>query len=319
MNWQGLLIILLAGLVGYFALAVAYVGYVLTHPPRRGYAAALARGWPATPAELPPQAGGSRPFTEWTFRSRGFELPVWDVPGEKPDGPTVIFSNGWGSSRIGALLRLPALASGAGRVLLWEMPAHGDAPGGGICRLGTAEVDDLLTLVGLVAGGPGATPIILAGFSLGAGISIEAATRDSRISGVIAEAPYCLPQTPARNVLRARGWPHRFNLPVAMSLLGICFGHGLRFMAPAPRGRFDRAGLAPRLGIPLRVIHGDADEVSPIEDGRRIARAASDGRIIEIAAGGHTNLWTEPSLVGAANTALRGCVAELSRRSPGRA
>src|SRR5262249_38296638 len=160
-------------------------------------------------------------WTAWTCRWRGLDLPVWDVEGDRPDGPIFILSHGWGDSRVGALTRTPSLAAFASRLILWDMPGHGEARGA--CTLGLEEVGALFRLIE-----PIDKPVVLYGWSLGADVSIAAATVSPSVTGVIAEAPYRLPRTPARNVLRTFGLPWRINLPLALGLLGIRWGVGPR-------------------------------------------------------------------------------------------
>jgi pimeloyl-ACP methyl ester carboxylesterase len=283
-----LFIFLLCGLGEAWLAAAGYVAYMLTHPPRHTYAWAVARGRPGDPSELP---GDPRRFEAWTFRSRGLELPAWEIAGDLArggaggEGPTVILTHGWGSSRVSAMRRLPAYLRSSSRVIMWDLPGHGDAPG--VCRLGTAEVEDLLALVEAVMGEGKEGPLVLAGSSLGAGVSIAAAARSGAglVAGVIAEAPYRVPITPARNVLRQHRLPYRLNLGPALWGLGVWFG-----VVPRWRG-FDRAALAAGLRCPLLVLHGDQDDVSPVEDGRAIAGAAGEGRMVEVAGAGHNDLW----------------------------
>lgn len=299
MHFQGLLLLLFTGwVVGIIALVV-YTIHSLTHPPRRSFAYAVSRQLPSTPAEIEltgRHAGTMLVFSEWTFISRGLTLPVWDVRGLDANGPTVILSHGWGDSRVVALTRLASLVKHASRVVLWDLPGHGDAPG--TCSLGTREVDDLLALIQTVCADNPAS-LVLYGFSLGAGISIAAAA-DSRgshvthVKMVIAEAPYRVPITPAGNVLKLAGLPHLFNLPPAMLFLGLKFGHGASWTRQHAAGGFDRALHAQRLTVPLLVLQGAADQVCPIADGRAIAAAAPQGAMIEVADGGHLDLWTKP-------------------------
>jgi fermentation-respiration switch protein FrsA (DUF1100 family) len=108
---------------------------------------------------------------------------------------------------------------------------------------------------------------------------------------VIAEAPYRLPRTPARNVLRLSGLPHSWNVAPAFWMLGLRLGVGVRW-----RG-FDRAEHAARLTSPLLVLHGDADAVCPLIDAEAIverARAAGVAAQLAVIAGGsHNGLWTD--------------------------
>jgi pimeloyl-ACP methyl ester carboxylesterase len=308
----GLLQLLAAGYATFLASLIAYTAWMLTHPPRKTYAWAVARGRPGDPSELP---GRGREFAVWTFASRGLTFEVWDVAGDAPEGPTVILTHGWADSRLGGLARAPMLAMGASRLILWDLRGHGGAPGW--CRLGTAEVEDLVELVGVVKGkesgehypcratgngtgggqehypcratGSGTGGIVLYGWSLGAGVSIAAAARGIGVAGVIAEAPYRRVETPARNVMRGFRLPHALNLPPAMWGLGVLFGAGAAWR------EFDRALHAGRLACPLLVLHGEHDAVCPVEDARAIAAAASKADLVIVAGAGHNNLWTDPA------------------------
>jgi len=284
----GLAQLLLVGLLLAFLWSVAWTIWRLTHPPRRTYASALARGRPGDPGELPAGPGGERrTFTSWPLRTiDGLDLPVWDMRGDDPAGPVLIMTHGWGDSRIGALTRAQPLFASVSRVVMWDLRGHGDAPG--TSRLGTREVDDLIALIAHVKGD---TPecVALLGWSLGAGVSIAAAARDpDRAMCVIAEAPYRLAITPARNVLRGMGLPRGISTRVAFWLLGLDFGVG-----PSWRG-FDRAAFASQLRAQLLVIHGDADDICPIDDARAIAVSSTRAELIEVRGAGHHSLWSTP-------------------------
>src|SRR5512144_1917979 len=109
----GLAVLLLVGLVIALLAMTVYTIYLLTHPPRRTYASALARGRPGDPGELDPGPRGKRPSSSWSVQHGGLDLPVWDIEGDRPDGPIMILSHGWGDSRIGGLTRTPPLAAHA--------------------------------------------------------------------------------------------------------------------------------------------------------------------------------------------------------------
>lgn len=310
---MGLLLLLFVGLLLLWATTVAWTAWLLTHPPRRTIAWAISRGAPPDPSHLPTP----RRFSEWTFRTRGLDLPVWDVHGDDPAGPVVVMTYGWSDSRIGALRRMEAIAPLASRIIVWEQEGHGDPHDvRGICRLGTREPDDLCALLEHIDdGGRG---VVLFGWSLGAGASIVAAAQEGgddgvrgreRVRAVIAEAPYRLAPTPARNVLRLRGMPWRTTLMPAMLLIGLAQRTSPNWgLSPA----FDRAAHAARLACPLLVLHGTDDEVCPVEDGRTIAAAAAHGRIVEIEGGRHNSLWTDEGHRAKAEKSVREFVAGVA-------
>ncbi len=321
MPW-GLLILLAASLALGWLLLVMFTVWLLTHPPRRSYAYAVARNLPGDPSEITvtgPDGSTRRglAFTEWHATCRGGALPVWEVQGLNTSGPTVIITHGWGDSRVVMLPRLAALAPLASRIILWDLAAHGDAPKGRF-TLGAVEYEDLLALFDDVAESPNSSAdprIFLYGFSLGAGVSIHAAhamplwkLKDhAALAGVIAEAPYRLPITPARNVLRMRGFPYRSNIGPAIVWLKATLGFWFRDR------NFDRSSQ--RLDAPLLVLHGTDDPICPLMDAREIA-AAHESRLIEIPGGGHNNLWTDPAFASQMLAAVAQFVASAPVRSP---
>lgn len=292
----GLLQLLGAGLLAAITISTLHTAWSLTHPPRRTYAWAIARRVPGDPSELTPP----RAYEPFTFRGVRQTLPAWRVPADNPAGPVVVMTHGWGSSRIGGLKRLAPVLPHAREVILWDLPGHGESPGP--ARMGTDEHRDLQRLLEIIAPGPDRPPIVLFGWSLGAGVSIRAAAENAAahdLRAVIAEAPYIHAPTPARSVIRLRGLPYRLNLPPAMALMGLRLGVG-----PHWNG-FARDRHAKRLGpISLTVIHGTDDPVCPIADARTIADAAPNGRLITIPHAGHNNLWTDPVLEAQARRAV---------------
>lgn len=287
LNLPDFLALLGVSLVLAWVVLCAWTVISIVRPPRRTYSWALARNRPGDPSELAPS---SRVFTTWTFESDGLQLPVWDIPGDDPDGPVAVLSHGWGDSRIGALSRVPWLLPICSRLIAWDMRGHGEAPG--LCTLGHRESHDLRRLCEQASP---SRPIVLIGWSLGAGVSIDAARSIPGVAGVLAEAPYRHIQTPTRHMLQALGMPWRSNLLPALSLIGWWTGAGTRWLKPEP---FDRVMKAKLLPCPLLVIHGDQDEISPPCDGHAIAAAAPGGRCVTITDGGHHGLWShEPTVI----------------------
>lgn len=264
----------------------------LTRPPRRTYSWALARARPGDPGELP----NPKPYESWTFRSRGDDLPVWDIAGDRPEGPVVVLTHGWGDSRVTMMPRIEALAKSASRVIAWDLPGHGEAPGR--CTLGVHEVSDLAALLAKLAA-DGVRPPVVYGFSLGAAVSLAAIVGAGAppVRAVILEAPYRFPVTPAANVLASMGLPYRWNLPLALWWIGLCLGGKLRAAA------FDRTRFAAEVRVPLLVVHGDADETCPLADAERIAEVGH-GHLAAIPGGMHLTLWTDGRTRGAVSAAV---------------
>jgi len=123
-------------------------------------------------------------------------------------------------------------------------------------------------------------------------------------SGVIACAPYRLWDEGLRGQLRRRGlpaWPMvglvGLTMRVAWTVSRAFSGRGpgllpgsRLFPGLGERPGFDRAVDAAAMGCPLLVLHGDADQVCPLDAGRRIAEAATDGELVVIPGGTHNQL-----------------------------
>jgi pimeloyl-ACP methyl ester carboxylesterase len=228
-------------------------------------------------------------------------LPVWDIAGDDPSGPTVVFTHGWGDGRIGGLLRIEPFLGAASRILLWDLPGHGDAPASaGPCELGRVEAEDLRALLARIDG-----PIVLFGWSLGAGVSIVAAANEPRVVGVVLEAPYRLPQIPASRVMGARGLPQVGMLRTALMSIG-----GSAWLRDG--GPFDRAAAAAKVRAPMLVLQGSDDPVCPPEGAESIVRSAgANARVASIQGGRHNDLWISPRFRAECCSAVAAWLASL--------
>ncbi len=282
----GLIQLLAIGFGLYLLTLIVYTMRGLTRPHRQTYASAVSRSLPGDPSELDTPIE----YESCTINGTQGELELWILKGHTPDGPTLVMTHGWGSSRQGGLKRLEPFLDRCSQIVIWDLPGHGDS--GGHTKLGSQEHADLSCVLDSF---PGTESIVLFGWSMGAGVSLACADQYSgdhksgnhTVIAIICESPYSIAITPARNVIRLRGVPHRLNLRPAIALLGVRFGIG-----PSWRG-FDRTQIASRIEQPILILHGVEDPVSPIADGRAIAQSAANATLVEIADGGHNNLWMD--------------------------
>ena len=306
----GLAILLGIGLGVAIAVAAWMVFWRLRHPPRRTYAWAMAKGVPGDPSEL----DTPRTFVATELAvGDGIRCAAWDIQGDDPTGPAIIATPGWGDSKVGALPRIDALCAHASRVIAWDPPGTGESPG--MCPMGTREPAMVLEIARWLRREEGVRRIIAQGWSLGAGVAIAAAGLDAQsdeslIDGVVAEAPYRFPWTPAFRVMRGANLPWRINGPIALALLGVRLGMGPMWNR---RAGFDRAGWASRARVPMLIIHGSADDICPIADGRAIAEAGGvRAQLLVIEGGGHNDLWTDDRWRGRVAEAVRTFTAEVA-------
>tara|TARA_R110002072_G_scaffold271010_1_gene430841 strand:+ start:58264 stop:59184 length:921 start_codon:yes stop_codon:yes gene_type:complete len=301
----GLIQLLAIGFGLYLLTLILYTMRGLTRPHRQTYASAVARSLPGDPSELDTPLE----YESCTIKGTQGDIELWMLKGNHPDGPTLVMTHGWGSSRQGGLKRLEPFIERCSRIVIWDIPGHGDS--GGHTRLGSQEHNDLARVLDSI---PGSESIVLFGWSMGAGVSLACADQytgehkagDHTIIAIICESPYSIAITPARNVIRLRGVPHRLNLKPAIALLGIRFGIG-----PSWRG-FDRTQIASRIKQPILILHGTEDPVSPIADGRAITQSAPNARLVEIEDAGHNNLWMDEEFRAQTIDAVEGFMDSLS-------
>jgi len=271
----GLLILLTFTAALLLAGLTVWALHRLYHPPRRALGFALARRLPVDPQAL------GLSFVDATFSfADGTQTAAWDITGRDPRGPVLVVTHAWADTRYETLTRLGPLPDLASRLVLYDLRGHGESTAA-TSHSGATEADDLLAI--LDALGPQDRPVVLLGFSLGAGASIVAAAHDPlhRSAGVIAVAPPRF-YGPALAGLLARAQLPRY--PLAWLV-----GAHLAVWLQSPR-QFDRAAHAAQLPCPLLVLHGDRDDIVSAEAARQVAAAAPRGQLVEFPTAGHLDL-----------------------------
>jgi uncharacterized protein len=106
---------------------------------------------------------------------------------------------------------------------------------------------------------------VLEGQSIGSGIAVQMAAQ-----GYGARLVLISPYTSIADVaVRAMPW-----LPVKWLVLD----------------KFDSAGLAPRIEVPVMIVHGTADEIIPFELGRKLSQLFSHAELVSVAGAGHNDV-----------------------------
>lgn len=297
----GLTILMLVALLLLLAAGAALLMHRLTHPPRRTFATQVARDLPTDPGDL------GLAFEATTVAlSGGRQVELWIVAGGSEAGPTVVMLHGWGDGRLGELAWLEMVRPEAGRVVLFDQRGHGESQGGA-CQWGPGEAADAVEIISHLAGREPGRPIVLFGYSMGAAVAIEAATRTDlpQLKAIVADSPYRYPRDAVRRFLRMQGLPGWPLLPLAAV--------AMRMRCPAFADR-DTVKQAGQLRQRLLVLHGAEDRVTPLAHASAIANAAARATLEVFADADHLQPATlEPERY---RRAVGRCLREAAAQTP---
>lgn len=265
------LLALAAGLQGALSVAIGMA------PNATGWST---RAPTSLPAELLERGGHA-------FRSRLVSgqgsLAAWLV---EPAGGlargTIVLLHGVRMDKRASVPIALALSDAGYRALLVDLPGHGESAGRYL-TYGASETRDISAMLdALGASGVSLGPVGVYGFSYGAAVAIDMASRDARVRGVVAVSPFAS----LREVIRDY---RRKYLPA------------LRFI---PDGWFQQAvddtawfiGFDPDVSAPVRnigaslaptlLIHGDADTQVPLRHSQTLLQAAAGRATLLVLRGG---------------------------------
>jgi competence protein ComEC len=198
-------------------------------------------------------------------------------------GRVAVLVHGFGESRAGLLGRGEALARRGWGVALLDARGRGRS-GGRWTSFGAAESADVRAWLEVLAerAGPGFRPVLW-GRSMGAAIALRVAAEDPRVAALVLEAPYAeLRASVAAGLRRKRlpGW-----------LAGPMIGRA-GWIAGARLDDPPSVKLAPRVAVPVLIVHGTDDTVAPASEVRRLAAAfARPPDVIEVAGARHVDVF----------------------------
>jgi hypothetical protein len=230
-----------------------------------GYLGQRRMMYPARHASLEPRA---RSAELWRLDGRDGRTVYALYAAPPPGAPTLVYLHGNGE-QLSDLARLVEgfAARGVG-VLFVEYPGYGLAH-----RAATTETnvyaDAERALARLRELGVPRERTVLVGHSLGSGVAAEMALR-----GHAARLVLLSPYTSMVDMARMVAW----MLPVGLLV----------------RDRYDTLSKAPRLELPVLIVHGARDDVVPVAMGRRLGTALGNARVEIVPEGGHNDLFDLP-------------------------
>jgi uncharacterized protein len=203
---------------------------------------------------------------------------------------SVIVSHGHGANKITNLWLVADLFPRF-NVLLPDLRGHGES-GGNRTTVGFLERLDVLGAVAWLGEQAGALPIGLHGISMGAAASIIAAAECPSVVAVVADSPFARLSSPVGEAICQRGYPRSISPLLAWS---VCTTAG--WLVPMGRNRrwLDPIDVVHRIAPrPMLFIHGQADELTPVDNSRRLYERAGEPK----------ELWVVPEVAHAGVAAM---------------
>lgn len=250
------------------SVATRVVSKAIVQPSRKGVGAAV-------PDDLK-----SRNF----ILPDGTEIRTWEArPPGRPKAAMLVL-HGVSDSKASQVESLRFLARRGILAMAPDFRAHGDS-GGRFATYGHLEKHDLTLLRRALENESPGIRVGLWGTSYGGAVALQSMAVDDRFDFAIIESTFADLRDLARRQVTMRT-----TLPVS--------GLGPYFINEAGKlASFDPGEIAPERAIqqikaPILHLHGEADELIPIDHGERIARQSSrvDYRFVPIARGTHYHL-----------------------------
>lgn len=234
--------------------------------------------YPLSALEVAPRAVGLANAEVHRVQTGGETLIVWSLRAARPAAPTVLYFHGNAGNLATRASRFAAMQAQGINVI--AMSYRGSSGSTGLPAQEGITADALHLFETAARYSPAATPeqLILYGESLGSAVAVALLSRlapEQRPAGVILEAPF----TSIPDMARAM-------TEVPDTLIARI------------TDRWDSHAHASALSIPLLVLHGTADEVTPIEMGRALFSAApvQDKDFIAVRDALHSGTWRSDTM-----------------------
>jgi pimeloyl-ACP methyl ester carboxylesterase len=212
----------------------------------------------------------------WLTNPRGIRLHGWFVPSGE-DAPAVVVLHGWGGNAAHMLDLAPAINEAGFHSLFLDARNHGlSEHDDHVSMLKFAE--DLGTAVEYLRQRDDVTDVAVIAHSVGAAAAIYYASYNDDISAVVAVASFAHPGELMDENLPLPG-PIRWAVLWAVETM---IGKGLDVIAPRSR--------VAHVSAPLLLVHGEQDDIVPVEDSYELADLGVDTELLVVPEGAHSDL-----------------------------
>jgi pimeloyl-ACP methyl ester carboxylesterase len=203
-------------------------------------------------------------------------LHGWWIPAEG-DAPVIIVLHGWGGNSSLMLPLAPHIHDAGFHALFIDARNHGLSEHDSFSSM-PRFAEDLEVAVEWVQGRDDVTAVGAIGHSVGAGALIFSASKGVPIDAAVSVSSFAHPGEMMHENLP-------FPKPVVSAILeAVQRTIGYRFDDLAPRSR------VVAVDIPLLLVHGDNDDVVPIDNLHQLADAHGGAEVIVVPGGGHSDL-----------------------------
>ncbi|MCK5653076.1 MAG: alpha/beta fold hydrolase [Gemmatimonadetes bacterium] len=262
--------------------------------------------FPKAPHKVTPEGAGIS-FEEVRFPTRkGRQLFGWWVPAPA-DGseaaPTVILVHGWGRNLARTMRYIEELHPRGYHLLAFDLRGHGSSGADDYPNM-LKFSEDIRAAIDYLETRSAShhSPVKVIGLSVGGAAAIHAAAMDSRIRGVVTVGAFAHPVDAMRAEFQKRRVP---GFPLVWLLTAyLQIRMNLRFHRIAPENVIGRAAGR------FLLVHGEEDEIVPIEQGERL-RSAADSRAVDLwslPGRGHSDCHEHPGFWGRVDSFLRGSI-----------
>jgi uncharacterized protein len=262
-------VLLIAGGLGLLIAAVAALGLYgaeqLTRPRRNDLEDRAERWGLPEPRHLTLAAVDGVGLSAWWF--------------DHPEAcASVIVCHGHGGNKASSLWVAADLYPRF-NVLLLDLRGHGQS-GGGRTSVGFLERLDILAAIEWLDAQTRNQPIGVLGISMGGATAILAAGENPRIGAVIADSPFARLRSPVRAAICQRGYPRSVSPVLAWTVCTIASWQ------VKVRGGLDPIDVVHRIAPrPLLIVHGEADELIPVENAYALYRRAGEPKELWVVPG----------------------------------
>jgi dipeptidyl aminopeptidase/acylaminoacyl peptidase len=231
-----------------------------------------------------PQLSVGLPFEDISFLSTNgkTKLGGWYIPSAEPSAKTVIFSHSYGGNREEPWMPIYKIAAALNKkhfnVLMFDY-AYANKENHQAFTGGIKESKELLGAIDYVKQ-RGADKVVIWGFSMGAGTSLQAALQTKDITAMVLDSTFiATPETMFQNVKKMLALPENPSKTLIHYLFPLVNGGGFNQIP------YQKV-LSNTYSMPIFLIHGKEDERSPYTIIQQIADNQS--------ANTSSSLWLKP-------------------------